>query len=94
MRVLFTRSKSSIHSSVISHTFFRIPQNFPILDRHKSTNRLKAANMSYHKLLNVIEPIEDGLFDSLIESLNSLPNSNTEKWWETLAGKVADCQTE
>ncbi|EGO59783.1 hypothetical protein NEUTE1DRAFT_136820 [Neurospora tetrasperma FGSC 2508] len=50
--------------------------------------------MSYHELLNVIESIEDGLFDSLIESLNSLPNSNTEKWWETLAGKVADCQTE
>ncbi|KAK3485999.1 uncharacterized protein B0T23DRAFT_448757 [Neurospora hispaniola] len=49
--------------------------------------------MSYHELLNVIEPVESGLFNSLIESLNSLPNSNTEKWWETLAGKVADCQT-
>lgn len=55
--------------------------------------------MSYHELLNVIDPIESGLFDSLIASLKSLPttnSNNTEKKfpWETLAGKVADCQTE
>ncbi|KAK3491817.1 hypothetical protein B0T13DRAFT_505044 [Neurospora crassa] len=39
--------------------------------------------MSYHELLNVIEPVEDGLFDSLINSLNSLPDSNNtaKKWW-------------
>ena len=43
--------------------------------------------------MNVIESVESGLFDSLIQSLKPLPNSNTEKW-ETLAGKVADYQTE
>lgn len=48
--------------------------------------------MSYQKLLNVLEPVEDGLFDSIIQSLESLPNADTEKW-KTLAEKVADCQS-
>ncbi|EAA32934.3 hypothetical protein GE21DRAFT_6524 [Neurospora crassa] len=47
--------------------------------------------MSYHKLLNVIEPIESGLFDSLIESLKSLPtnsNNNTENGSRAMGNTV------